>query len=84
MNKNTAILKNNLHKLILETDDESVLSKVQAFFDTLRNSQNDWWDALSETEISLINNGISQLDNGGRIPHDEVMRKVDQLFDRSL
>jgi hypothetical protein len=84
MNTNTAILKSNLHKLIVETDDESVLSKVQAFFDTLRNSQNDWWETLSQTEIDLINNGISQLDNGERIPYDEVMRKVDQVFERSL
>jgi len=84
MNTNTAILKNNLHKLIVETDDESVLSKIQAFFDTLKNSQNDWWETLSQTEIDLINNGISQLDNGESIPHDEVMRKVDQVFERSL
>jgi len=84
MNTNTAILKNNLHKLIVETDDESVLSKVQAFFDTLKNSQHDWWDTLSEPEIEYINKGIRQLDNGERIPNDEVKRKVDQVFDRSL
>jgi len=82
MNTNTAILKNNLHKLIVETDDESVLSKVQAFFDTLRNSQNDWWDSLSEPEIEYISKGIRQLDNGERIPNDEVKRKVDKLLSK--
>lgn len=82
MNTNTAILKNNLHKLIVETDDESVLSKVQAFFDTLRNSQNDWWDTLSEPEIEYINKGLAQLDNGERIPNDEVKRKVDKLLSK--
>jgi len=82
MNTNTAILKNNLHKLILETDDESVLSKVQAFFDTLRNSQNDWWDTLSEPEIEYINKGLAQLDNGERIPNEEVMHKVDKLLSK--
>jgi len=84
MKTNTAILKNNLHKLIVETDDESVLSKVQAYFDTLRNSQNDWWETLSEPETEYINKGLAQLDNGERIPNDEVKHKVDQVFDRSL
>jgi len=82
MKTNTAILKNNLHKLIVETDDESVLSKVQAYFDTLRNSQNDWWETLSEPETEYINKGLAQLDNGERIPNDEVKRKVDKLLSK--
>ncbi len=34
MNTNTAQLKAFLHKLIVETEDEQILSKVEAFFTT--------------------------------------------------
>jgi len=82
MNANTAVLKNNLHKLIVETDDEAILSKVQAYFDTLKFSQSDWWDALSDAELEAINKGIQQLDNGERIPNDKVREKAELLIGR--
>lgn len=80
MNTNTASLKNNLHRLIVETDDEAILKKVQAYFDTLKFSQSDWWDALSDAELELIQRGIDQLDNGERIHHDLVKGKAEQLI----
>jgi len=82
MNANTAALKSNLQKLIVETDDEAILSKVQAYFDTQKYSQNDWWEALSDAELELINKGIGQLDNGERIPHDKVRAKAELLIGR--
>jgi len=80
MNVNTAALKNNLHKLIVETDDEAILSKVQAYFDTLKFYQSDWWDALSDAELEAINKGLDQLDNGKRIPNDKVREKAELLL----
>ena len=34
---NTAEIKNDLHKLIVETDDINILSKIQAYFNTLKS-----------------------------------------------
>jgi predicted transcriptional regulator len=79
---NTAEIKNYLHKLIVETDDESILTKVQAYFTTLKEKNIDWWDMISEQEENDIKEGLQQLENGEGIPHEEVKRKVDKLFGR--
>lgn len=82
MNASTAEIKNYLHKLIVETDDESILSKVQAYFTTLKSKNVDWWDTISEQERKAINIGLQQLENGEGIPHEEVKRKANKLLGR--
>jgi len=82
MNTSKAEIKNHLHKLIVETDDESILSKVQAYFTTLKSKNVDWWDTISDQEKEAINIGLQQLENGEGIPHEEVKRKVDKLLGR--
>jgi len=73
-------IKNNLHRLIVETDDISILEKIQKYFGTLKGSQGDWWDTLSDNEVASVEKGLSQLDNGQRIPHQHVRQKVKQLL----
>ncbi len=82
MNPSTADLKNYLHKLIAETDDENILSKVQAYFTTLNSKNVDWWETISNQEQDAINIGLQQLENGEGIPHEEVKRKADNLLGR--
>ena len=82
MKSSTAELKSYLHKLIVETDDESVLSKVQAYFTSLKNKNVDWWDTISDQEKDNINIGLHQLENGEGISHEEVKGKVDKLLGR--
>lgn len=82
MKSNTAEMKNYLHKLIVETDDESFLSKVQTYFLTLKNKNEDWWDTISDQAKESINLGLKQLKNGEGIPHEEVKSKVDKLLGR--
>lgn len=82
MNTSSAEIKNYLHKLIVETDDINILSKVQAYFTTLKSKNVDWWDSISEQEKDAINTGLKQLENGEGIPHQEVKRKVDKLLSR--
>ena len=77
-----AEMKNYLHKLIVETDDESILYKVQAYFLTLKKKNIDWWDTISNQEKEIINLSLQQLENDEGIPHEEVKRKVDKLFGR--
>lgn len=82
MSASTAEIKNYLHKLIVETDDENILSKVQAYFIKLKNKNVDWWDTISDQEKEAINIGLQQLENDEGIPHEEVKRKVDKLLGR--
>lgn len=74
-------IKNNLHRLIVETDDVSVLEKVQEYFGILKSNQTDWWDSLSANEVASIEKGLHQLDNGQRIPHEQVRQKIKRLLD---
>jgi hypothetical protein len=80
MNTSTAELKAYLHKLIVETDDEQILSKVQAFFTTLKTENVDWWDTISEKEKELIQSGLQQLEAGEGIPHNMVREKATKLL----
>lgn len=82
MSESTAEIKNYLHKLIVETDDESILSKVQAYFNTLKGMNIDWWDTISDKEKDAINIGLRQLENGEGIPHEEVKKKADKILGR--
>lgn len=82
MNASTAEIKNHLHKLIVETDDESILNKVQAYFMTLKSKNLDWWDTISDQEKEAINIGLQQLENDEGITHEEVKRKADKLLGR--
>jgi len=82
MNASKAEIKNYLHKLIVETDDENILSKVQAYFTTLKGKNMDLWDTISSQEKEAINTGLQQLENGEGVPHEEVKRKADKLLGR--
>ena len=82
MNASTAEIKNYLHKLIVETDDENILSKVQSYFTTLKGKNVDWWDMISDQEKDTINTGLKQLENGEGIPHEEVRKKADKILGR--
>ncbi len=82
MNANTAEIKNYLHKLIIETDDENILSKVKAYFVTLVGKNADWWDTISDKEKDAIQMGLQQLENGAGIPHEEVKQKADKILGR--
>lgn len=82
MNPSTAEIKNNLHKLIVETDNESILSRVEAYFTTLKSKDADWWDEVTEHELDAIKTGLQQLKHGKRKSHNDVKRKADELLGR--
>ncbi|MEZ4931372.1 MAG: hypothetical protein R2788_04475 [Saprospiraceae bacterium] len=70
----TAELKNDLHRLIVETDDINILQKIQAIFNSFIKGEenNDWWDTISDQEKSSIKKGIEQLESGERFTQQEV------------
>jgi hypothetical protein len=77
---NAAELKNHLHKLIVETDDLDILTKIQLYFKQLKSKNTDWWDALSETTKKEIELSIKQSENGTLISHAEARKKIDRFF----
>jgi len=75
-----AELKNNLHRLIVETDNQSVLQYVEDIFKSMAAAKGDWWDELSEQDKSSVNRGLQQLNDGAVSRHDEVMDRVNALL----
>lgn len=80
----SAVLKNEIHRLVVQTDDEEVLRQVKSVFEMLlhEEGETDWWDVLSEKEKTLIQRGLEQLDRGERIAHETVRAEIDQLLER--
>lgn len=77
---NTAELKNQLHKLIVETDDLDVLTKIQAYFRQLKSKNSDWWDGLSDATKKDIEQGVKQADDGDLVDHKEARKRIDSFF----
>ena len=78
----TAELKSNLQKMIVETNDIKILSKIKVYFDQLKNEDVDWWDTISEYDKKAINKGVQQLNEGKGIYHKVVRDKVNKLFSK--
>lgn len=80
MDATIAELKNNLHKLVVETEDQSVLQYVETIFKSMIVEKSDWWDELSADDKASINRGVEQLNDGVAHRHEDVMKKVNHLL----
>ena len=56
---------------ITNLKDENVLKKI----DSIRKEEDDWWDTIGEDERAEIIEGLSQLDRGESVVHEQVMAK---------
>ena len=81
MERNVADLRDQIHQLINETDEDK-LKKVQAYLITLQNDNADWWESMSVQEKEVIYKSKKLLDEGKGITHLEVKAKVDRLLGR--
>ncbi|MEX1192130.1 MAG: hypothetical protein WEA99_09165 [Brumimicrobium sp.] len=70
---NTAELKNQLHKLIVETDDLDVLTKIQSYIRQLKTKNSDWWDEIGAESKASIERGLDDLKND-RVHNDQDVR----------
>ncbi|MEM9888945.1 MAG: hypothetical protein AAF849_23835 [Bacteroidota bacterium] len=77
-----AVVKNNLHELVVQTQDAEVLQKVEDYFRDLISGK-DWWAAISAAEKDLIQKGTAEIENGQGIAHAEVRKQVDQLLHKN-
>lgn len=70
--------KIELAQRLLSETSEVVLQKIK---DILISEKTDWWDEISEEEKLAINDGLSELDQGERIPHDQVMNEIHAKYE---
>ena len=63
--------KLNLINWISSLKDESLLKGIES----TRSEENNWWEQISTEERAEIELGLSQLDKGEYIPHEQVMKK---------
>ena len=81
MELNSTELRNQIHQLINETDDDK-LKNIQAYLMALQNEKADWWEAISAQEQEIIYKSRKLLEEGKGINHDEVKSKADKLLGR--
>jgi len=78
---NTAELKSDLHRFVVETNDINVLMQMREYFKSLRKTKTtDWWDTLTTEQQNSINKGVEQLDNNEGITHKDVRKQVNKLL----
>jgi hypothetical protein len=65
--------KLELFKMIYNIEDQNIINNL---IKIVRNSQNDFWLELSETQREEIKTGINQLDSGQRISLEDFLKKV--------
>lgn len=74
----TSDLKNNLHRMVVETDDPVILEQIAAMFAALRDEEVDWWDMISEEEKGKIEIGTVQALEGKVVSWETVQQKARQ------
>ena len=65
--------KLELVRMILDTDNPSILSSIRRIFASYKNV--DFWDSLPESQKEEILRGIEEVENGETVDYEEFMKK---------
>ncbi|MCB0531073.1 MAG: hypothetical protein H6574_15420 [Lewinellaceae bacterium] len=74
-----ADLKNDLHRMVVDTDDPEILEQIAFLFAAMRGDKS-LWDTLSEAEQQEIQKGLDDLRAGRTKSNEEVRAKVRALL----
>lgn len=69
-------VKERLHQLIDECDNEILLEEARAILESDQTS--DWWNELSEEDKTLVMESEGQYEKKEFISHDELMKRFEQ------
>jgi hypothetical protein len=69
---NIQAVKMELLKMIINTDNPSVLEKIMRIF---QNEKQDFWTTLSKEDQEEILSGIDELERGEKYGYDEIIKK---------
>lgn len=77
-----ADLKNDLHRLVVETEEQDVLTQIKFIFEQIKNQNTgkDWYEELNFLQKKSLEHGLEQLATGQRIPHFEVRKEINKLL----
>lgn len=80
----TEVLRKEVKQYIDEADDKS-LRIVKAILkieleDKDTEEDEDWWDELPEELQALIETGLKESEQGGGIPHEEIVKIYSKWF----
>lgn len=64
---------------LMNLKDESVISKLKTIKNSLSTSS-DWADDISDTEKSLINAGLKDVEQGNTFTHEQVMKEINEAY----
>ena len=67
---NIQLEKIELIKLLLETENPSIINDLKKVF---RREKKDWWDELSDEQKADIEEGERQIENGEFVTFNEMM-----------
>lgn len=78
-----AEIKNDLHRLVVETNDESILKAIHKFFLELvkEGKGTDWWEELNERDKKNVERGLEESKNGVVYSDAEVRKGVKEWFE---
>ena len=65
--------KLELVRMILETNNPSVMKSIKTFF--TKSSITDFWDTLSQEQKNDIQTGLDDIENGDVVDYNELMKE---------
>jgi len=78
----TAEIKNDLHRMVVETEDRMILEAIVALFANLREEKN-WADTISLREASLLEKGRRDMMEGKLVARSAVQEQTRQILSKS-
>ena len=73
---NTLELKNDLLRLLVETDDTQLLEKVRRYFKLLKHEPVSA-STLEAQELAMVEVGLSQIEKGEVMSHEEARKRIE-------
>ena len=77
----TAEIKNDLHRMVVETEDRMILEAIAALFASLREEKN-WADMISQRENSLLEKGRKDMAEGKLVARSTVQAQTRQILSK--
>jgi len=71
-----ADIKNELHQLIDNCDNELLLSEAKTLLESEKEIK-DWWDELTEEDKTLVMESEAEYEKGKYISHKDLMQQAE-------
>jgi hypothetical protein len=69
-------IKNELHKLIDNCDNELLLSEAKTLLESNKETK-DWWDELTDEDKNLVMESEAEYEKGNFVSNNELMQQFE-------